>query len=249
MLDKSKFMEMLGDLTEIAATQGNSLTPEEIKEYFKELELNEEHYNLIYAFLAEKQVNVNGYESKEPEQEEQLNEEDSIYLKMYMKELKTLEKLTKDEEMVLLREVQNEIPGARERLVHVWLPKVVRIAKKYKNQGVFLEDLIQEGNIGLLGAVDNLTLLGEGIDAPEYLKNQISRAMEMTIDENMGEDDLETTVVGRSNLIKEASNVLAEDLGRVATLEELSDYTKLSREEIQDILTLSRDAIKIGKGE
>lgn len=249
MLDKIKFMEMLADLKEIAATQGNSLTQDEIKEYFKEMELSDEHYNHIYSYLAENQVVINGFDYKKEVKEENMSEEDSIFLKMYLKDLRTLEKLSKEEELILLREVRNEIPGSSDRLVHVWLPKVVRIAKKYKNQGVFLEDLIQEGNIGLLNGIKYLPGLDDAINIEKYLKEMIMKAMEEVIDENGGEDDLENTVIGRSNLIQEASKYLAEDLGRVATVEELAQYTKLSVEEINNIRTLSLDALKVGKGE
>lgn len=251
MIDKAKFLEMLSDLTEIAATQGNILTPEEIKEYFRELELTEEHYTLIYSFLSEKQVEVPGIVQAKSEEEDNkgLNQEDSIYLKMYRKELRNLEKYTPEQEKIIMREVQNEIPGAREKLINAWLPKVVRMANKYKNQGVYLEDLIQEGNIGLLSGVDNLALLGTEIDGEEYLKEQILREIERVIDENTEEEDNESIIVGRSNLIQEASRVLAEDLGRVATLSELAEYTRLSEEEIQNIRTLSRNSINVGKGE
>jgi len=248
MLDKIKFMEMLGDLKEIAQIQGNSLTQDEIKAYFDEMELSEEHYNHIFTYLIENQVSINGFAAKEEAKEEKMSEEDSVFLAMYLKELHALEKLSKEEELVLLREVKNGIPGAKERLINVWLPKVVHIAKKYKNQGVFLEDLIQEGNIGLLIAVENLVNLEDSMDVETYLKEMIMKAMEEIIDENMDEDVLENTILGRSNLIQEASNYLAEDLGQVPTIEQLAEYTKLTVEEIQEIGTIAIDAVKIGKG-
>ncbi len=247
MLDKIKFMEMLGDLKEIAQTQGNTLTQDEIKVYFDEMELSEEHYNHIYTYLTENQISINGFNAKEEVNEDNMREEDSVFLSMFLKELRTFEKLNKEEEFVLLREVKNEIPGAKERLINVWLPKVVRIAKKYKNQGVFLEDLIQEGNIGLLIAVENLSNLEDSIDMETYLKEMIMKSMEESIDENMDEDVLENTLLGRSNLIQEAANYLAEDLGQVPTVEQLAEYTKLTVEEIKEIGTIAKDVVEISK--
>lgn len=249
MLDKIKLMEMLEDLKEIAKTEGNVLSQEEIKEYFNGMDLSEDHYTHIYSYLAENQIEIQGFDYKKEVPEEPMKEEDSIFLKMYLKELRTLEKISKDEEVVLLREVKNEIPGAKDRLVNVWLPKVVRIAKKYKNQGVFLEDLIQEGNIGLLNGIKQLPSLDEAIDMKTYLEEVIKKTMEEIIDDDMEEDDLENTIIGRSNLIQEAAKYLAEDLGRVATIDELAEYTKISVEEINNIRTLSLDALKVGKGE
>lgn len=252
MLDKIKFMEMLQDLKEIAATQGNLLSEQEIREYFSEMELLDEHYRHIYTYLAENRIEVEGQpvkQERKTEKEDEFKEEDSIFLKMYLKELRTLEKLTAEEEFILLREAKDQIPGARDRLIHNWLPKVVRLAKQYKNHGVCLEDLIQEGNIGLLSGVEGLAVLEDSVDLKKYLKQSIVQAMEEIIDAVIGEDNLENTIIGKSNLLEEASVHLAEDLGRVATLEELAEYTKLDLDEINDIRTLSLEALKIGKGE
>ena len=68
-------------------------------------------------------------------------------------------------------------------------------------------------------------------------------------DEAIGENDWESSVLAKSGLINEAVKYLAEDLGRVATLQELAEYTKLSEKEIEDIRKLSLDAIEVGKGE
>ncbi|MEG1991963.1 MAG: sigma factor [Acetivibrio sp.] len=256
MLDKSKFMEMLKDLTELAAIDGNRLTQKEVQEYFKDMDIKEEQFNHIYAYLIENHVhitdgdtNLDEMERTNEEKGNTLKEEDSIFLKMYLKDLQTLEKLSKEEEEVVFRETKNRIPGAKERLIHGWLPKVVKIAKKYKDNGVLLEDLIQEGNIGLLRGVDMIPMTEDDLDLEEYLKEAIEWEILQIIDEEVEEEDLENTVMGRTNLIQEAAKYLAEDLGRVATVGELSEYTKLSIEEITDTIKLSLDAVKLGKGE
>lgn len=250
MLDKIKLLEMLKDLAEIAATQGNTLTKEEIKAYFEETPLPEGNMTPVYTYLAENHVNITDFEPENipVKKEEEHKEEDCIFLKMYQEDLSALEKVTKEEELVILRETENEIPGAKERLLNIWLPRVVELSKEYKNQGVLLEDLIQEGNIGLLCALEKLPHLKKTADRNEYLTESIQAAMVKAIDESMGEDDLESTLIGRSNLLKEAEKYLAEDMGRVPTIEELSDFTKLSREEIQDVITLSPNALHTGKG-
>ncbi|MFA9462838.1 MAG: sigma factor [Velocimicrobium sp.] len=252
MLDRTKFLEMLRDLKDIAATQGNALTQKEMKEYFNEMDLSEEHYQHIYNYLAENQIEIDGFEGKkvvEVEKDEPMSEADSIYLKMYLKELRMLDKLTKEEESLLLQEVKMEKPGAKERFIHDWLPKVVRIARMYKNQGVLLEDLIQEGNIGLLSGIDTIVSLEDTVNVDGYLKNVIRKAVEASLLENESEEDLENALLGRINLIDEATKYLARELGRVATIDELAEYTKLSVEEITDIQALSLDAVKVGSGE
>lgn len=254
MLERDKFLEMLGDIVEIGRTQGGTLTQEEIQEYFGEAELSKGQMDAIYAYLAENKITVKGFFYAPPaeEKEEKVSEteeKDSVYLEMYLEELSFIEpELPGETEKLYLRLRGGDEP-ARKRLTEVWLSRVVELARGYQNQGVFIEDLIQEGNIGLLSGIESLLEREEHLDAEEYLKEAVCQFMENVIDENMGEDDLENAILARTNLISEASRALAEDLGRVATLEELSEYTKIPAAEIGDILNLSLDAIEIGEGE
>lgn len=255
MLDKGKFLEMLGEIVEIAKTQDGSLTQEEIQEYFNGMELSKEHLDAIYAYLAENKISVKGFlytpkeEAVEAKAEEGEALEDSVYLSMYLEELEGIEPEEPGETERLYLAMRGGDEVAQARLTEVWLGRVVELARGYQNQGVFLEDLIQEGNIGLLSGIKALLEREEHLDAEEYLKESVCQAMENLIDEAMGEDDLENAVLARTNLISEAAKALAEDLGRVATIEELSEYTKIPVGEIGDILNLSLDAVKIGEGE
>ena len=69
MLDKIKFLEMLTSIVEIAKTQENTLTQDEIKSYFNGMELEAEHYDHIYAYLAENQIKVKGFLYTPPKKE------------------------------------------------------------------------------------------------------------------------------------------------------------------------------------
>lgn len=255
MLEKGKFMEMLADIAEIAKTQGGSIEKEEIQEYFNGFTLSDEQMNAIYLYLAENKISVKGFlytPSKETEpvaEEAAESKEDSIYLTMYLEDLDYIAPEEPGETERLYLKLRGGDKEAEKRLMEIWLRRVVELARGYQNQGVFIEDLIQEGNIGLLSGIAELSKYQGSIDAEEYLKESVTKLMENLIDDAMGEDDLENTILGKSNLINEASKALAEDLGRVATLEELSEYTKIPTEEIGDILNLSLDAIKVGEGE
>lgn len=251
VIEKEKFLNMLEEIIEIAGVQGRSLTQEEIQEYFKGIELTREHLDAIYAYLSENKITVKGF-FRAPEKEElpeEQKEADSIYLSMYLKDLEGIVPEKQGETKQLYPELRSGREGAKERLTEIWLSRVVELARGYQNQGVFLEDLIQEGNMGLLSGIEMLLRQPEYLDAEEYLKESVCRSMEDLIDEAMEEDDLENTVLAKTNLISEAAKLLAEDLGRTATLEELAEYAKLPAEEIEDILNLSLDALKAGEGE
>ena len=70
MLDRSKFMEMLQSITEVAKVQDNRLTKEEIAEYFSEMELEEAHFQHIYQYLGENGITVPGFLYKKVEEDE-----------------------------------------------------------------------------------------------------------------------------------------------------------------------------------
>lgn len=275
MLDKMKFLEMLTSIVEIAKTQENTITQDEIKSYFNGMELEAEHYDHIYAYLAENQIKVKGFlytpPVKEVEYEDTVTEnlketntdsvkttktteqpqskEDSKFLKMYLEDLDCLTRLTSGEEEVFLKQLISGEESVQKPLMEHWLFKVVDIARTYEGKGALLEDLIQEGNMGLLTGLQELLGKKENIDGAEYLKECIEMFMIDYIDELNDGDDWSNAVIAKTNLLSEAAKYLAEELGRVATVKELSEYTKISEEEIEDILTLSLDAIETGIGD
>ena len=259
MLDKVKFLEMLTSIVEIAKTQENILTQDEIKAYFQGMELEAEHYDHIYAYLAENQIKVKGFlytppaekeqTEEESEQKTSSNKEESKFLKMYLEDLEGVKRLTDGEEEVCLKQLIFGEESVQKALTEHWLFKVVDIARTFEGKGAVLEDLIQEGNMGLLAGLQALLGRKDDIDGAEYLKESIEKAIMDYIDDLTNGDDWSSTVVAKTNLLSEAAKYLAEELGRVATVKELSEYTKISEEEIEDILALSLDAVKIGKGD
>ncbi len=261
MLDKMKFLEMLMSIVEIAKTQENTLTQDEIKSYFEDMELETEHYDHIYAYLAENQITIKGFlhtppvNREETTQASKVNEAkadskgDSKFLKMYLEDLACINRLSDGEEEVFLKQLISGEESVQKTLTEHWLFKVVEIARTYEGKGAVLEDLIQEGNMGLLAGMQELLGRKEAIDGAEYLKESIEKAIIDYIDDLTNDDDWSNTVVAKTNLLSEAAKYLAEELGRVATVKELSEYTKIAEEEIEDILVLSLDAVKTGKGD
>lgn len=257
MLDRSKFMEMLQSITEVAKVQDNRLTKEEIAEYFSEMELEEAHFQHIYQYLGENGITVPGFlykkveeaEVEEAEQGEKNEEEEkkSPVLSMYMEELSSLETISEQDKTPLFLGVRNGDEEAKKRLFEGYLPVVVELANKYKGKGMLVEDLIQEGNLGLFEALEKVGEISNIDDADTFIVESIRQAMVEVVDEEIGENDWEETVLAKTGLISEAAKYLAEDMGRVATVKELAEFTKLTEEEITDILQLSLDAVEVGK--
>lgn len=277
MDNKIKFQEMLADILEVARVQGNQLEMSEIRTLFGDLKLSEEQYEHVFAYLAANQVKIKGYagtnneykkavreqsvrddedntsdseETEENEQEtktEKEDKEDSAYLKMYLEDIQFIEEVTEEEERLLIKKIQQGDLTAKNRLIEAYLHPVVKIASDYKNQGITMEDLIQEGNIGLMCSVEALSTLGSEEEAGDFITGYIRNAINSAIHEQNDTSNFEHRVMEKAKFIRDSANELLEDLGREANIHELAGYIKMTEEEIQSILNMSADFVKLDK--
>lgn len=245
MAAQEEFLKQLEDLLAYAKSSDSKISKKEIKEYFSDMKLSEEQLKLIVEYMQKHNVDVSGAK-KTKDKEAELTETDTKYLNIYRKEMRALP-VRDDAQM---EEIYDKISNGDDNILNVaieaHLKRVVTLATKYKNRGVFLEDLIQEGNIALIECIHGLL----GKENTGDFKKQIDRAVRgrciELVDEALEVDGLENSVLGKTNLLLEATKVLAEDLGRIATAEEVAEYTKLTMEEIMDLKELSLDEIKLG---
>ena len=123
-------------------------------------------------------------------------------------------------------------------------PGFVEISKLYTGQGVFLEDLIGEGNVALSMGVTMLGCLEHAREAEGMLIKMIMDAMESIIDETLQETDKDKRVVERVNKVADKAKELAEELHRKVTVDELAEETGMSKKAIQDAMRMSGFAIE-----
>lgn len=260
MNNQANFMETLRSVAQIAKVSGGTIQREDIKTYFKDMNLTEEQEELVYQYLLNPPEEEEIPE-EEPQQEEtdeateETTEEtvsdklsDSVFFQMYMEDLAELPVLSEEEETALYEKLLAGDLSVAAAISDQWLKKVIEQAKQYISRNVNMEDVIQEGNIGLLCGINSLA--GASISAsevPDALRASIKESMEAYIDESMIEEDLEHTVVAKSNLVYEARKALAEELGHVPTTAELCNYTNMSAEEIEDILSLAEEKKETAK--
>lgn len=272
MENKEKFQEMLKDILEVARVQGNQLGMDEIKSLFGDMNLSEAQYEHIFAYLAAHHIQINGYVSKitdytdavqkeESEENADDNKEDSLkdqekngkkqspkdsaYLKMYLEDLDAITTPEEGEEESLVDRIRKGDARAKNRLIEINLRRVVNIALTYENKGGTLEDLIQEGNIGLMSALEVLNELTQKGQEKEFIEDYIKNFMELFIEEQRESVRFEKDIVQKISYIRNASKELEEELGREANLEELAQYVKLSKEDVIDILNMSADAVNL----
>ncbi len=273
MDNKNKFQEMLGDILEVARVQGNQLGMNEIKTLFGDMNLNESQYEHIFAYLAANHIAIKGYVAgeseytkalqKEQEKEEEVLEqpegqenskktrntdshaEDSAYLKMYLEDIKGIKPSTPEEENILIDKIIKGDDIAKNRYIEGNLYFVVKIAEEFKNRGVSMEDLIQEGNIGLISSLEALTGIGEAAQVKAAVTDFIRKSVEAAIAEQNDSSSFEKSIISKLNYIRDAADELAEDLGREADIHELAGYINMTEKEIADVINMSVEGVKL----
>lgn len=229
------FAKALAAVTRKAKEQGGMISQEEVERAFEKLSLSEEQFAMVFDYLNKNRIGIG--EPLDPS--EYLTEEETDYLKEYQKEIELLEDISEGEKEALLLSAMAGQTTAQERLIRFYLKKVVEISKLYSGQGVFLEDLIGEGNVALAMGVSMLGSLEKPSEAQGMLAKLMMDAMEDYIQENAASAKTDRKVADKVNLVADKARELAEELHRKVTPEELARETGLSLKAIQDACRMS----------
>ncbi len=165
-------------------------------------------------------------------------------LNCYLKEISQYPLLSVDEEVELAARARGGDGSARDRLVKCNLRFVVTVAKQYQGLGVSLMDLIAEGNIGLLKAVERFDET-RGFKFISYAVNWIQQAIFNAISSQSRIVRLPVNKVGEIQKIKKASFALEQKLGRIPTIEELSDDTGIPEYKIHELQWLDSHSMSL----
>lgn len=234
------FAQTLEKVKKMAKEQGNCITEEQVREAFLELSFSEEQVQMVFDYLKAHKVGIG--EPVNPD--DYLSVEEIDYLETYKRELALLEQLSDGEkEAVTLSAMAGEREAQR-RLIHAYLPQVVEIARLYAGQGVFMEDLIGEGNVALSVGVTMLGCLEHAKEAEGMLIKMVMDAMEEFISENIQESDKDKKLAERVNKVADKARELVEEFQRKVTVEELAGETGMSEKYIQDTMRISGFAIE-----
>lgn len=234
------FAQTLEKVKKMAKEQGNCITEEQVREAFLELSFSEEQVQMVFDYLKAHKVGIG--EPMNPD--DYLSVEEIDYLETYKKELALLEQLSDGEkEAVTLSAMAGESEAQR-RLIQAYLPQVVEIARLYAGQGVFMEDLVGEGNVALSVGVTMLGCLEHAKEAEGMLIKMVMDAMEEFISENIQESDKDKKLAERVNKVADKARELVEEFQRKVTVEELAGETGMSEKYIQDTMRISGFAIE-----
>lgn len=234
------FAQTLESVKQLAKEQGNCISKEQITEAFAEMELGEEQLALVEDYLIKHKISIG--EPVNPD--DYLTEEEINYLDTYLEELNRMETVSSGEKEAIFLSAMAGDTQAQARLAEIYLPQVVEIAKLYAGQGVYLEDLIGEGNVAVAMGVTMLGCLEHASEVEGMLGKMVMDAMEDYIADNMDESQKDKKVADKVNEVADRAKELAEDLNRKITVEELAAETKLSEEEILEAIRMSGNKIE-----
>ncbi len=271
MVDRALFMETLRAVQEIAKASPEPMGREEIQEFFKNMELSSEQQELIYQYFQKAMEplperaghSANGSEqiagktgksgrpsaeTENPESSGGRKTAHSKHYQMYLNEINKISDLSQEGKTELYQSLLDGEQSAVSAISAQWLKRITGIAKSYVTDRALVEDLVQEGNMGLLLGMEQLLGAGEQYrelalhsEAMErQLETYVREAMEEYRREMEGTDNGESAVLAKVNLLYEAQKVLAEENGTIPDIQELSEYTRIPADEVRDILALSQ---------
>lgn len=168
------------------------------------------------------------------------------FYQMYLEELEALTEVGAEEEKNLLARLSGGDGDAGKRLIEGNLKKALALAKEYDGKGLPMNDLVQEANMALTALVMEL---GDGenpeMEFEELLEKRVRESLQAAVDEQQRESEIEENVTARVNVLQEVSRVMAGELGREATVDELAQKMKMTADEIRDIMKITLDAVHV----
>ena len=233
---------------------------QEVIDYFSDIDLTEEQIEQIYEAMEKAHVDLLKIEDIEvPEDffEEEASEElaqidfsvpDGVNMedpvRMYLKEIGKVPLLSAEEEMELAKRIEAGDDEAKKRLSEANLRLVVSIAKRHVGRGMQLLDLIQEGNLGLIKAVEKFDYR-KGYKFSTYATWWIRQAITRAIADQARTIRIPVHMVETINKLVRTSRQLLQELGREATPEEIAERMELPVEKVREVMKISMEPVSL----
>ncbi len=261
-MDPERFREKLQQILNLALENDGKISTAQIQDFFRGEPLTEEQMKLVYDFVLSKKIIVDGYTKESGETEENganqteipWSPEEQRWLETYMEDVDAIRPEKEGEWIQLLRGLAEQDTGSSRRLTELLLPAVVELAKSMYTEGVHLADIVQEGSLGLVLAVEELQaepLLAQFGSEEDRLREAVHRSIRKSVRENilaMLEEQTDVHVRDRKFVekvedLKEGVSTLKEEYGRKVYLDEVADFMSISEEEAMNILHLAGEEV------
>lgn len=167
------------------------------------------------------------------------------FYQMYLEEMEHIPPCTRKEQEGLLKEAAEGSKEAIKRIVEGNLRAALEYAREYDGRGVLMTDLVQEANMALMMAVEEYVQEEAGQEFDTFKIQRIREALAATVEEQQSAKQTGEELAARVNVLQQISQLLAKELGREATVEELADKMKMTVEEISGIMKIAMDAMSM----
>ncbi len=260
---QAKFKERLSELLVMAKKKKNMLEYQEISDFFSDLQLNAEQFEKILDFLEVNNIDVLRITDDdvdddlllEVDDDEEIEVEkidlsvpDGVSIedpvRMYLKEIGKVPLLSAEEEIELAKRMELGDQEAKKRLAEANLRLVVSIAKRYVGRGMLFLDLIQEGNLGLIKAVEKFDYR-KGYKFSTYATWWIRQAITRAIADQARTIRIPVHMVETINKLIRVSRQLLQELGREPSPEEIAAEMNMPVERVREILKISQEPVSL----
>ena len=251
--DEAVFAAKMKGLMALAKKKKRILDNKDIEEQLSDIELDQEQIDKVYDYLESQGIDVVSnieLEEENPEDKEldltiaenSINIDDHV--RMYLKEIGKVALLSGDEEIELAKRIENGDEEAKRRLAEANLRLVVSIAKKYVGRGMLFLDLIQEGNLGLLKAVEKFDYR-KGYKFSTYATWWIRQAITRAIADQARTIRIPVHMVETINKLIRVSRQLLKELGREPTDDELAAEMQMPVEKVRETRKIAQEPVSL----
>ena len=256
---QAKFAEKIKELLNMAKKKKNVLEYQEISDFFADMPLEEEQMEKVLEYLDQNNVDVLRITDDDDVDDEEiiLTDEDEVDVenidlsvpegvsiedpvRMYLKEIGKVPLLSAEEEIELAQRMEEGDQEAKKRLAEANLRLVVSIAKRYVGRGMLFLDLIQEGNLGLIKAVEKFDYR-KGYKFSTYATWWIRQAITRAIADQARTIRIPVHMVETINRMRQATNQLVYQNGHEPTPEELAKAMDMSVERVREIQRMAQE--------
>ena len=257
----AKFDEKCKGLLQIAKKKKNVLDYQEIMNYFLDTDFEADKMEKVFEFLENNNVDVKMADDDTDDDEIILDDEDDIDIekidlsvpdgvgledpvRMYLKEIGKVPLLSAEEEIEYAKRMEQGDEEAKKRLAEANLRLVVSIAKRYVGRGMLFLDLIQEGNLGLIKAVEKFDYR-KGYKFSTYATWWIRQAITRAIADQARTIRIPVHMVETINKLVRVSRQLLQELGREPSPEEIAEAMDIPVERVREIQKISQEPVSL----
>ena len=264
--DEEKFLDIIESLVKKAAKNKNVIDYQEITEAVSEVLDNMDDVDKIYDYLESKKIEIRMEEDDDKlddddDLDDDVDSEDEIDLskidlsvpegigvddpvRMYLKEIGQIPLLTAEQEVEYAKRMEEGNEVAKRRLAEANLRLVVSIAKRYVGRGMQFLDLIQEGNLGLIKAVEKFDYR-KGYKFSTYATWWIRQAITRAIADQARTIRIPVHMVETINKLTRVSRQLLQELGREPSPEEIAEEMDIPVEKVREIQKISQEPVSL----